>query len=699
MKIVSEIKILEKLDLEQLESKCTKEDKFEILLRNIRDHHFLHYYPYLLEDNVIIEDAEKRAQNFEKHPNTIIDLLNQCCCICYIGSIKKEENPYTTNGDVVEYNVLPIKFYNNKKCQEIVINKSDFNPRQYLTVCGFVNVNSDPFFREYSEKYGSKIGKWIKTSSLVNDESEIERYQNSTVLMTYSIPVMSGFGSFRSAYRLYSIGDDCTKDYYAKIIREQILRTQQYILCTIINFPQLITSEKDFFNQEIFDKYLPTFKQMYDMVCAEIKERKIESIVKETYLPTFLQNIEDYFLPKDNYLCESISEEMEDYRISKYAGFFAIRDFDCCPISELLDRNGVVFKPSFRNSVDYIEDSDYCEISFEQIDNGQLIVCYANEVDLNARGESDYDEFEDEDNNDFGYDEYYGHEFYFDQDEEVVDKNNYYLGLMDKYGHVFFELRSLSSFLNKYEPKFGFKAYNSNYVIIYLTNSYNFETKCYAKCGVIDVKKGIIILPLIFTEIEVMDKLLYGGNLEDDRYYGSNWCVSYYDEGCYFNGPIYLKESDILEQGRYAGHTIKDALHFYGKEIITELIFENKIFIADTALPKNIAHFSSIERSLKRYQDKHLEFNEITDINDEIFAYSAFHRYREDVVFGPLYEGKTLEEAIAEKGMFYIKDMVESGVLKISEDVICELVDKNADLYLPLQEAYYSFLRKLEVER
>ena len=46
-----------------------KEDKFEILLRNIRDHHFLHYYPYILEDNVIIEDAEKRAQNFEKYPN------------------------------------------------------------------------------------------------------------------------------------------------------------------------------------------------------------------------------------------------------------------------------------------------------------------------------------------------------------------------------------------------------------------------------------------------------------------------------------------------------------------------------------------------------------------------------------------------------------------------------------------------------
>lgn len=668
----------------------TLPQKFDLFIYNIVNHPFLHYHPYLFDDDKIIKDAEGRAEEFEKFPDTI-KFFDQCCCMCHIGKIKAEET-YTSSGEFVKYKTLPIEFYNNKKCQEVIVNKSDFNPREYLTVCGFANFSSVLFLKKSYERFGTETDKFVKTSSLVDDKAEIESFQNCAAIIAYTIPVATGFGSLRIACRLYSVRDNV-----ATVIREQILRTQQYILCTIINLPQLITSEKNLFDQDVFDKYLPTFKQMYDLVSVEIKERGITPSVKDEYLPTILDNLDGCFLSEGarGSLNENYIEEDKDGYVTEYDGLFAIREYPNCLIAELVDRRLNVLKPCFRNSITRIDECEYTEIYFEQVKEEQLVVCYASDAPPEDYYKHEWDNYDDEDYCGFS-DNDYEHNFFFNEEYEQESICHHYLGLINRYGQTVFELKSIYSFrIDRYTHKFGFKTYDCNYILIYLSDSYDQALNCYTKCGAIDVRKGQVVIPLIFTEEEVIRDLSHGCTFYDRRYYNPGWVISFYDdEQYYFQGPVYKKDSDILEQGKYAGYTIKDALYFYGKEILYELIFEDKIFIADTVFPKNIAHFSSIERSVKLHQDKHLEFNEIKKIDDYVSTHSWFG-YKTETIFKSLYEGKTLREVIEEcNGMFYIKNLVVNGILKISEEVIDELMNINAETYLPLKNAYISYQKE-----
>lgn len=678
---------LDKIELSQSQ-------KFEFLIYDIINHPFLHYHPFLKTDEEVVSNAKERAQNFNTSPASFIEFLDQCCCICYIGSIKDEENPYTSDGEIVQYKTLPIKFYYKGGNSEISVNKSDFNPRRYLSVNGVVDHKLDSSLWQSCEAYTIITDKYVKTSSLVNGEAEIEKHQNQDALLAYSIPTISGYGSLRRAYRLYTICDNSPQ-----IIREQILRTQQYILCSIINLPKSIVVQKDIFNQEIFDKYLPTFKQMYDLVCIEIKDRGIEPSVKSEYLPSILDNIDNYFSSQveDRYFYKDANEEFEDSKTLDYNGLFAIRPIDFCPLSELVDRNGNTFEPRFRDSIENIQDADYLEIDYKQIYGESLILCCANDLTPEDHMRREYEKLEEEEDRDY-YNNEYEHNFYFDDYTESPLVNHFYLGLINKYGQTVFELKSLSDFMtDQYTCKFGFKVYDNNYVIIYLTDSYDSEKKCYTKCGAIDIRCGQIVIPMIFTEETICKELSHIWGYKDNRYYNPGWEISFYDDNQYnFRGPIYKKESDILEQGKYAGYTIKDALYFYGKDFLHEFIFKDRIFIADTAFPENIAHFSSAQRSIKLYQDKHLHFFEITTIDDVISTSSAF-AFRNGIIFGALYEHKTLQEAIEDcNGMFYIKHLVKEGILKISKDVIDDLMAENSEIYLPLKNAYEERIREQE---
>ena len=131
---------------------------------------------------------------------------------------------------------------------------------------------------------------------------------------------MSGFGKLRMSHRLYTLEDD-----QANVIREQILRTQQYLLCSIINDPRSII-KKEIFDNAIFDKFLPQLKQMYDLLCVEIAHRGIDNVVKDIYLPPILGDIKDYFSSNidDDPFIDEYYEEKEEYIISKYKGMFAI---------------------------------------------------------------------------------------------------------------------------------------------------------------------------------------------------------------------------------------------------------------------------------------------------------------------------------------------------------------------------------------
>ena len=140
-----------------------------------------------------------------------------------------------------------------------------------------------------------------------------------------------------------------------------------------------------------------------------------------------------------------------------------------------------------------------------------------------------------------------------------------------------------------------------------------------------------------------------------------------------------------MEIGKYIGYTIQDAIYYHGKDILSELVFTDKILISDSVFPRNIALFTSVEKSIKIYQDKHLGFSTIKDIDDVI---SSVNTLNDDTRFYSLYEGKTIREAIEERGLIYVKNLVENGIIEIYGNVIDELLHENPQLYRPLKEAY-----------
>lgn len=665
---------------------------FEKYLRDILNHPFLHYHPYLIDDEIIEDDAKSRAYKYSNIPKSLIEYMDQCCCMCYIGEITKQENPYTS--EVVEYKTLPISFAREDYSEvKFHLNKSDFNPRRYLTVCGAITISSDLFVKEFCEKQVTYSEKVIKTASTVNGQAEIEKYQDRSAVLAYTIPAFSGFGSFRTVCRLY-----VTEDQIAKTIREQILRTQQYILCNIIHFPSMIIPKGTALDEETYQKYLPEFKQMYDIVCIEIKNRGIEASVKDEYLPDILNSISKYFTKNDSRpFYTEIHEETDDYILEEYEGLFAVMKYSCDNNDELRDRNNNRFKPRFRNSNKYIEDAfDDGQCYFRQIQDQDMILCLACNINPDDINPCEYETYDDEpqdltsllqiDNNDTG--EYY----YYDESEEPQPVNHYYLGLINKYGQTIFELNSLSSFeLDRHTDKFQFRQYDERHVIICLSNSYDISKGCYTKCGAIDTRKGTVIIPLIFTEKEVKKELSCKWSFEDKRYYRPEW-VNYfnphYDDYRVYRGPIYNNGSDLLEQGNYAGYMIKDALYFHGKEILDDLIREKKIFIGDEVLPRNVAHFTPVERSIKNLQDINLHFNQIVNVDDVISTFTAMHDLNYNVLFCSLYEGKTIREIVSScRGAFYLMAMVSNHVLKINDNVINQLLNEDPKLYARLAES------------
>ena len=82
---------------------------------------------------------------------------------------------------------------------------------------------------------------------------------------------------------------------------------------------------------------------------------------------------------------------------------------------------------------------------------------------------------------------------------------------------------------------------------------------------------------------------------------------------------------------------------------------------------------------------RRLGFSTIKDIDDVI---SSVNTLNDDTRFYSLYEGKTIREAIEERGLIYVKNLVENGIIEIYGNVIDELLHENPQLYKPLKEAY-----------
>ncbi len=249
--------------------------EFESHINDVINHPFLHYHPYICDDETVLSNANKSAEKFQKFHSSYMELLDQCCSTCHIGEIEEAENPYVLNaeGETIIYKTLPIHFCGNN---DVHVNKSDFSPRNYLTIFGF---RTPLFPQKHCDKYTVETGKHVKTCSLVNNGPEIEKFQNKNAIMAYSLLTASDYGSIRPAYRLYIVEDNID------VIREQVLLTQQYVLCSLIHFPGSTNMSRNKFDHTIFEKYLPTLEQMYESVCLEIKDRGLTPNVKEEYIP------------------------------------------------------------------------------------------------------------------------------------------------------------------------------------------------------------------------------------------------------------------------------------------------------------------------------------------------------------------------------------------------------------------------------
>ncbi len=682
---------------------CTNPNKeerkiIEALIQDVLYHPFLRYTPYLQSDYSVLKDAETRANGFKGNTLNIINVLDHLCCKCRIGSIEEAENLCTAEGDIVVYKYLTIKFPQGETDDYVLsVNKSDFNPRRYLTI---MHHNPFSFPSKHIEKLSIETEKSVKVSSLYNDETEIEGHSYEDAILAYSIPCMSGYGALRPALRLYSIESNA-----ADSIRRQILRTQQYYLASILTTPYIICSERIKCNLDIFNKYRYQFEHLFTSVSQELSDKGIDSILKEDVISSLVEK--DAF---NNQLISEVlpKEKIDEIRskhdnIENYVGRYAICSNDAdvysCESSILYDKRGNEFLPLFKNFNEPIQQSEvYCNFVFRQIDEQQqLIAIHADDIHIEYTEDDhtyDCDCYDDYWDDNYGRDaDCFGdinEDEFDDEDEEfIVDlqtpkQNHYFIGIINKYGQVVYEFKSLSP------VPYEFKAVNDTFLIYYDKDSYDFSKYTYTRCGAINLKKGIIAAAPLFTMEDIENRItresLYQQELR------SGWTINWYDEPS-FLGPIIRKRKEILEYGAFAGWKVEDLIFYYPAYILQQ-VREDKIFIADSFFRKNRFRLSLTEKLIRRHQDQNLQFESINCIDDVISTSNNFH---DGTKFSSLYEGKTLGEIIYDyEDVNYIVSLTDSGRIEIDKGILEDAINEGDSEYSVILDSIESHEAEIE---
>jgi hypothetical protein len=662
-------------------TKPTKEEKkrIEALIQDVLFHPFLRYTPFLQSDDTILKDAKKRANGFKAYTSNILDVLDHLCCICDIGKIEEAENPYTTEGDIVVYKYLKICFPQEESEDYLLaVNKSDFNPRRYLTI---MLLNPMLILCKHIEKQCTETEKSVKISSLFNDEAEIERHSYERAIMAYSIPCISGYGAVRPALRLYSIESTDS-------IRKQILRTQQYYLASILTTPNIICSEDVKCNLDIFNKYRYQFEHLFASVTQEMVDKGIDSVLKENVISTFVD--------KEEFNNQLISDVLSDEQIEKiryryncignYVGRYVICKSDIDEFygenPSLYDKKGNEFLPLFKNSNEAVQQSEvYCNFDFMQIDESQnLIAIYADDIHHEYNeDDNDYNRWEDCWDDEFGrdgdfYDDKNKDEFddeddEFDVDLKIPEQNHYYIGILNKYGQVVYEFKSLT------QIQYEFKAINDTFLIFYDNDCYDFSKNIHTRCGAINLKNGTIVAAPVFTMDDIKNRLAHGYSCQQNPH--SGWVINCFNiygmDEYYFSGPIIRKRKDRLEYGKFAGWRVEDLIFYYPNYILQQVL-DNKIFIADSFFSKNRFRLSWTEKLIRRHQEKKLRFDSINCIDDAIATTNGFN---DGTKFCSLYEGKTLREIVYDyKDIDYIVSLTDSGVININKKNLEEAINE-----------------------
>lgn len=680
---------------------CTspnKEEKkrIEALIQDVLYHPFLRYTPYLQSDYSVLKDAEKRSNGFKGYTSNILDVLDHLCCKCRIGSIEEAENPYTTEGDTVVYKYLNIKFPQEESEDYLLLaNKSDFNPRRYLTIM-FHNPVSIPC--KHIEKQSTETEKYVKVSSLYNDEAEIEGHSCEDAILAYSIPCISGYGVLRSALRLYSIENNA-----ADSIRQQILRTQQYYLASILITPYIICSDDVKCNLDIFNKYRYQFEHLFASVSQELHDKGIDSVLKENVISAFVDKEEFNSQLLSDVLSDEQIEEIK-YRhdcIGNYVGRYAICSNDADEYSNessiLYDKKGKEFLPLFKNFNEAIQQSEvYCNFVFKQIDESQnLIAIYADDIHIEYNEDNyDYDCYDDYWGDEYGKDDDFCDDInkdeFDDEDEEFVvdlqipEQNHYYIGIINKYGQVVYEFKSLTPI------QYEFKAINDTFLIFYDEDCYDLSIQTYTRCGAINLKKGTIAAAPLFTMEDLENKLTRGSCYQHDTH--SGWTIDLNDNYS-FSGPIIRKRIDKLEYGEFAGWKVEDMIFYYPVYILQQVL-DDKIFIADSFFRKNRFRLSLTEKLIRRHQDQYLQFESINCIDDVISTRNGFC---DGTKFSSLYEGKTLGEIIFDyNDINYIVSLTDSGLIEIDKDILRDAINDGDSEYSVILDSIES--REEEIE-
>lgn len=656
--------------------------KIEALIHDVLYHPFLRYTPYLQSDYSVLRDAEKRANGFKDYTSNILDVLDHLCCKCRIGNIKEAENPYTTEGDTVVYKYLDIKFPQEASEDYLLLaNKSDFNPRRYLTI-----MYCNPMFIpcKHIEKQSTETGKFVKVSSLYNDEADIEGHSYEGAILAYSIPCMSGYGALRSALRLYSINNNA-----ADSIRKQILRTQQYFLASILTTPFILCSEDVKCNLDIFNKYRYQFEHLFASVSEELLDKNIDSALKENVISALVDKEEFNSQLLSDVLSDELIEEIKSKHdcTGNYVGRYVIcsnnSDEYAYESSIMYDKKGKEFLPLFKNRNEAVQQSEvYCNFVFKQIDGSQnLIAIYAD--DIHSEYNEDYHNYDccndycgDEHGRDKDFYDDINEDEFDDEYEEFIDdlqiseQNHYYVGIINKYGQIAYEFKSLTPI------QYDFEAFNDDFLIFYDEDCYDLFKGTFTKCGAINLKNGTIAVAPLFTQENLKNKLTCGYCPRHEPY--SSWTIEPWDNGYTFRGLVIRKRKDKLEYGEFAGWKVEDLIFYYPSYILQQVL-DGKIFIADNFFRKNRFRLTKTEKLIRLHQERHLLFERINFIDDVITTYNNFD---DGTKFSSLYEGKNLEEIIYDyKDINYIISLTGSGSLEIEKRILEDAIENGYSEY------------------
>lgn len=222
---------------------------------------FIEYKPYSKTDEEIIQDAKHRSSiNYDGGR------------LCWAQSF----------ASIVTIEGIRDMEYNGKDFKQLLLKSENGNIRS-INFSDFHYYNSlykgkDDLSR-FGFEYDASNAKYVNLidTQTVNPEILANKV-GCKILIGYSFNTVNSFEKMRTCFRFYSLKADEASD--AKIIREQILRAQAFILLLAIKYPALCLPS---YNRENIYPYMYEITQEIGIQYASQLKDKLHEVEKSLH--------------------------------------------------------------------------------------------------------------------------------------------------------------------------------------------------------------------------------------------------------------------------------------------------------------------------------------------------------------------------------------------------------------------------------